>query len=79
VQTLHPKCNNNRQPVVIYEPSSPSDPERWSDPRRVVTITPGSTVPSILNGIALHRVAAPSSGTKWSASVKHACARPQVL
>jgi hypothetical protein len=41
-----------------------------------VTITPGSTVPAILNGIALHRVAAPSSGTEWSASVKHACARP---
>ena len=79
VQTLHPKCNNKGQPVVIYEPSSPSDPESWSDPRRVVTITPGSTVPSILNGIALRRVAAPSSGAEWSALVKDASARHSSL
>jgi 8-oxo-dGTP pyrophosphatase MutT (NUDIX family) len=76
VQILHPKVNDEGKPVVIYEPSSPSDPESWSDPRRVVTITPGSTVPSILNGIALRRVAAPSSGAAWSALVKDASAGP---
>jgi hypothetical protein len=68
------KCNDEGQLVIIYEPSSPSDRENWSDPRRFVTITPESTVRSMLNGICLRRVAAPSSGAEWTALVKDASA-----
>lgn len=48
---IHPKPDDNGQPVVISKPSTPSDKASWADPDAIARFVPGGEVPDELNGI----------------------------
>lgn len=51
----HPKVNDEGKPVLIKQPSHPSDPSTWGHPDAVATFVPGGDCPARLNGVSFTR------------------------
>lgn len=65
---LHPRKNDQGQPVRLLKPSVPTDPAAWLDATALARVVPGGSLPCALNGLALapwHEV--PENITAWEA------------
>ncbi len=66
-KVFHPKPNEKGQPVEIYSPHIPSDPETWNRDDQVVTFVPDGDCPEQLNGVAFAPWAnAPTTSDGWT-------------
>lgn len=50
-KAYHPQNDEHGKPMPIYNPSIPSAESTWADPMASAVFTPGSDVPSELNGV----------------------------
>ncbi|WP_338760327.1 NUDIX hydrolase [Massilia sp. METH4] len=50
---LHPCLDDDGNPVVIRNPTTPTSPASWLAPTQVATVVPGGALPEALNGIPL--------------------------
>jgi 8-oxo-dGTP pyrophosphatase MutT (NUDIX family) len=48
----HPQEGEKGEAITIDEPSAPSDPATWADPKAVATFVPDGEVPAELGGVA---------------------------
>ena len=55
----HPKTDRHGDPVLLRHPNTRTVPDNSHDPNRAATVVPDSTMPPILNGIALDTWQAP--------------------
>lgn len=51
----HPRLSEKGKKVVIHEPSHPSAPSTWHNPKAVATFVPNGDVPLSINGIPLNK------------------------
>ena len=51
--TIHPRRNDQNQPVVLLNPSQPTDVAVWENPQSLAQVVPDGPMPSALNGIAV--------------------------
>lgn len=66
--TFHPYPNDDGEPVLIRQPSTPTSLFAWADPQQVATVVPGGALPAVLNGIPLVPWdEAPATSQGWSA------------
>lgn len=49
---LHPRLNDDGEPVVLLRPSQPSSFTAWSDPSSRACVTPNGLIPEGLNGVS---------------------------
>ena len=65
---FHPYPNDDGEPVLIRQPSTPTSLFAWADPQQVATVVPGGALPAVLNGIPLVPWdEAPATSQGWSA------------
>lgn len=61
----HPRAGEDGEIIVINEPHAPTDVTTWDNPEAVATWTPGSPLPSTLNGIPLAPWTPPETMEEW--------------
>lgn len=64
---LHPKQNDQGQPVWILQPQQPSLGSAWQDPSQMATCLPDGVLPDSLNGLAFEAwTDAPLDALGWN-------------
>jgi len=65
---LHPRPDDDGQPVLLLQPSQPSSLAAWADPSALACVIPNGPMPAELNGIALAPWAdVPKTVAEWEA------------
>lgn len=47
----HPETDDHDEEVMIHQPTKPTSPQTWFDPKAVATFVPGGKTPASLNGV----------------------------
>jgi len=65
---VHPRPDDRGRPVIIRQPSQPSDLAAWADPNALACVTPDGPMPAEIQGIAVTTWAdAPKTPAAWEA------------
>lgn len=68
MQTIHPRADDQGQPVIIKKPTQPTPLENWPNPAAVATVVPGGRMPDDLNGVPFSSwVDHPRTTAEWNA------------
>lgn len=76
----HPQPGEDGEPVVVKNPTHPSLPSTWHNPKAVATFVPGGDSPASINGVTLHRwrdYPRTSGGWDYSDCVDHDLEEPE--
>lgn len=63
----HPKPDDFGSPVIIREPSTPTDRTTWFDPNAIATFVPGGEVPAGLNDVPFESWEGFANAEDWEA------------
>lgn len=66
--TMHPREDENGNPVVIKKPSQPSGMNAWSDPAAIACVVPDGPMPAAINGLSVQPwTQVPATKAAWEA------------
>ena len=76
---MHPRPDENGEPVIIKKPSQPSSLEAWTDPDAVATVVPDGAMPTAINGVpVISWTQLPKTGAEWEAlAAKETISEPE--
>ena len=79
--TIHPRRNDQNQPVVLLNPSQPTDVALWGNSHSLAQVVPDGPMPSALNGIAVAPwTAHPTTAQGWEDLVaRHPVEEPALV
>jgi len=65
-QTIHPRLNEHKKPVILKKPSQPTELKTWETSDQLARVIPNGAMPAEVNGLAISSwTSAPKTSEAW--------------